>query len=127
MSHLAEVECEIRDMVAVKTACQRLGWELKENAGEFQAWYDRQKADHAIVIPGCRLEIGLVRQQNGSFKPVYDDMARAGNVYLNKENGLCGFLPEYEAEVGRSWFRRKGIRFTESREKDGRIVLRGAM
>lgn len=127
MSHLAEIECEIRDMQAVRAACAKLGWELKENVGEFQAWYDKQKADHAIVIPGTRLEIGLVKQANGSFRPVYDDMTHVNGTYIRKENGLCGFLPEYEAEVGKSWFRRKGIRFTESREKNGRIVLKGEM
>ena len=58
MSHVANVEVEINDLAALKTACTKLGIEFVEGQTTY-AWYDRYLADS---------DVGRQTVQDG-FKP----------------------------------------------------------
>jgi hypothetical protein len=86
MSHVAQIELEIRNLDALAAACQQLGLELVREQVSYR-WYGRSYGDyplpagftvedlgnceHAIRIPGepRAYEIGVVRRRDG--KPGY--------------------------------------------------------
>ena len=79
MSHVSKIEIEINDLSCLKQACQRLGFEFRENQRSYN-WYGRLvqpdkyplpegitqqdlgKCHHAIHIPNASYEIGIVQQ-----------------------------------------------------------------
>jgi len=79
MSHVTTIECEIKDLEALKAACEKAGLEFRENQKTYK-WYgthvgdyplpegftkeDLGKCDHAIGVPGKKgaYEIGVVKQ-----------------------------------------------------------------
>ncbi|WP_243367348.1 DUF1257 domain-containing protein [Fundidesulfovibrio soli] len=79
MSHVSKIEITINDIVCLKQACQRLGFEFRENQRSY-IWYGRLvspdryplpegitqqdlgKCHHAIHIPNASYEIGVVQQ-----------------------------------------------------------------
>ena len=77
MSHISKIELEIKDLESLKAACERLGFSFQENQKAYQ-WYGRWvgdtklpegileadlgKCDHAIKVPECSYEIGVVRK-----------------------------------------------------------------
>jgi hypothetical protein len=92
MSHVACVDIVIKDLEALKIACERLGWQLVKGAKTYE-WYGRWvndydkadaaykhgvktedygKCDHKIKIPGVKYEIGLMEQPDKSYKAIFD-------------------------------------------------------
>ena len=77
MSHVAKIELEIQSLEDLKLACRRLGFIFQENQQNYQ-WYGRSvgdyplpegitvdalgKCDHAIKVPECTYEIGVVKR-----------------------------------------------------------------
>jgi len=79
MSHVSKIEIEINDLSCLKQACQRLGFEFRENQRSY-VWYGRLVSPdktplpegitekdlgfchHAIHIPNAAYEIGIVQQ-----------------------------------------------------------------
>ncbi len=77
MSHISKIELEIQSLEDLKSACKRLGFTFIENQNTYQ-WYGRWvgdstlpeginiddlgKCDHAIKVPECAYEIGVVKR-----------------------------------------------------------------
>jgi hypothetical protein len=77
MSHISKIELEIQSLEDLKLACRRLGFTFVENQKTYK-WYGRWvgdsplpeginqdelgKCDHAISIPECSYEIGIVKR-----------------------------------------------------------------
>jgi len=79
VSHVSKIEITINDLSCLKQACQRLGFEFRENQRSYN-WYGRLvspdkyplpegltqqdlgKCHHAIHIPNASYEIGIVQQ-----------------------------------------------------------------
>ena len=88
MSHVTTIECEIKDLEALKAACKKAGLEFRENKKTYK-WYGRHvgdyplpegfkkqdlgKCDHAIGVPGNKnaYEIGVV-QQGDKYTMLWD-------------------------------------------------------
>jgi len=82
MSHVDNISTHGEEfgLVTLLALCNRKGWQFLEGQ-ETYAWWGRSegdypvpagftaddlgKCDHAIRIPGCRYEIGLVKRDNG--------------------------------------------------------------
>ena len=64
MSHIETVRVMIVDLKAFKAACERLGVEFRENQKRF-ASFNAGTCVHAIHVPGCDYEIGLVTDGKG--------------------------------------------------------------
>lgn len=123
MSHLAKIEIEIKDLSALKTAVQKLGYEFREDQQTY-AWYGRWvgdtplpdgvsqdelgKCSHAIRVPGCKYEIGVV--QKGAGYILLWDYWHAGG--LSQKN--VGLLKQaYSLERIRREARLKHYKFRE--------------
>jgi hypothetical protein len=146
VSHVADVDIQIRDLDACAIAAKALGGELVIGQkthrwfGQFMNdWSDEQaaanrrdpatfgKCDHAIVFPGIDYEIGLCREADGSFTPVYDSWG-SGQQIANRCGGLTlpKFKDEYAAAVSTRVLARKGFRVTRTTGSKGEIVLKAS-
>jgi hypothetical protein len=102
MSHVTEVKTVFNNLDVLAEACDRLGLELQRGKKRFAWWGTFQndssaygnmrpeqmgKCDHAIRVkgdtphdgPSGPWEVGLVQQEDGSFRPYYDTFGGAGN------------------------------------------------
>jgi len=83
---------------------------------------DLGKCDHAIIVPDCEYEIGVVRREN-SYILLWDSWYRGG---LKKKIGKnAGILKQaYSVERIRREARKKAYRVIEKRTDQGiRLVL----
>lgn len=75
MSHLTElgkVNLGMFDIEAIKDACQELHLTFRVG-GHIRYYYGQgQTADYVISIEGCPYDVGLVKDEQGNFKLVYD-------------------------------------------------------
>ena len=114
MSHIVQIQTEVRDPVAIRAACGRLS--LAEPVlGEAQL-FSRSVTGWAVRLPGWRY-------------PVVCDVASAKIAYDNFEGRwgdpleLGRFLQGYAVEKARIEARLKGHTVTEQSLADGSIKL----
>lgn len=92
MSHIAEIEVEIRDLAAVKALCKERGWQFMEGQKTCRFWEGAtHPCDHAIKIPGANYdaEVGLVYRPAGVYeKGPAKGKSRAASYSLAYD-GLC--------------------------------------
>ena len=126
MSHMAKIELEIKDLAALKAAVNNLGYEFMENQ-ETYAWYGRfvgdaplpdgisidelGKCSHAIKVPDCSYEIGVVRKGAG-YILLWDYWSAGGLSKVIGNNG--GILKQaYAVERIRREARLKNYSYRE--------------
>ena len=103
MSHVSKIEMEIQSLHDLKLACKDMGLTFVKNQKTY-AWYGRWvgdyplpegktvedlgKCDHAIQVPGCEYEIGVIKKPEGGYELVWDFWRSGGleNV-LGKDAG----------------------------------------
>ena len=146
MSHVETVAVTFTDLVAFEAACKRLGAEFRKNQTMFEA-YNRSKCVHAVHVPGCNYELGLVQNADKkSYSPqldYYSDGIKlqhmfckrmpAGQVadwYKNYDHGdpnyTKGFeklTDAYSVEVVKRKAYAKGMQVFESVMPDGGIKI----
>jgi hypothetical protein len=87
MSHIAQAEIVIDDLRALVRACQRLGWEWREDQTTYK-WFghwvgasplpegmtldDAGHCEHAIHIPSATYEVGVVSAEDGTYRLRFD-------------------------------------------------------
>ncbi len=142
MSHVAQMEIDILDLDALATAAKRLGMELVKNQVKYK-WYGHHVGDypvpegftpqdlgmclHAIRIPGDdkAYEIGVVKRRDG--KPGYQlmwDFWKGGFGLMDKIGETGGLLKQaYGVQVAKKQMLRDGYRVTETKDKQGNILL----
>ncbi len=92
MSHISKIEMIINSLQDLRQACKQLGFEFVSDQKTYQ-WYGRWvgdaplpsgihkedlgKCDHAIKVPDCKYEIGVVRQ-DGHFILLWDSWHSGG-------------------------------------------------
>lgn len=105
MSHISLVsDFEIGNLDCLKQACKVLGFTFIENQKHY-AWYghwvgdyplpkevkveDLGKCDHAIKVPGCRYEIGVIKikEKPGKYRMYYDFYGTGGLDKIIGQNG----------------------------------------
>lgn len=88
MSHTTTIRSvAIRDTNAIRQAVERLqskgvNINLLENTKP-RMYYEHQgeKCEYVLHMPGCRFDVGLKLQKDGTYAPMYDEHARhVGNV-----------------------------------------------
>ena len=150
MSHVADVDCKIRDLAAFKAAVEALGGEYLPNETKIR-WYGKFLNDwteeqgsatgRAAVnrisakrfgttdagvarFPGTSYDLGLLKNDDGSYTPYFDSYG-TGMELAKKLGGMdCTKLKnEYAAAVAIRTMARKGFRVTRSVNKAGAIVL----
>jgi hypothetical protein len=140
--HVVTLEVRLTDLEALRRACARLGWALKQGQNTYR-WYGRWmedydgqdaafrhgvrpedygKCDHAIVVPGCAYEIGLIARGDG-LQPIFDawsaDLLRACDGPTAPK-----LVQAYAVEKARLEARRQGRPCREIALEDGSIQLR---
>lgn len=142
MSHVCEMELEIRDLESLEKACSRLGLELVKDQKEYK-WYgthvgdypvpkgftkeDLGKCDHAIRVKNNSkaYEVGVVKRKDGGpgYQLIWDFWA--GGLGLQEKVGQDGGLlkQNYAAQVAKKQMLREGYRVTEKTDTSGRMLL----
>ena len=137
MSHVSKIELEVKSLEVLKKACQQMGFQFMTNQKTYQ-WFGRWmndtplpegvkvedigKCDHAIKVPGCHYEIGVVRLKDG-YTLLWDYWHSGG---LEQHIGpKAGKLKQaYATERIRQEAKLKGYRVSEKKMRKGvRLVL----
>jgi hypothetical protein len=151
MSHVAQIELEIKDLDALETVCTELGLELVRDQRTYN-WYGRSVGDsalpvgfakeelgtceHAIRIKGSKhvgaansrmpYEIGLARCRDGrnGYVMLWDTWM-GGNGLVEKVGGekATKLRQGYGVEVAVRQMKRDGHRFVKKEMKDGKATL----
>jgi hypothetical protein len=114
MSHIVQIQTELRDPVAIRSACDRLKLP-RSTQGTFKM-FSREAAGIGVELPGWRY-------------PVVCDTA-SGQVRYDNYNGRWGeqaqldrFLQAYAVEKAKIEARKRGHTVTEQSLTDGSIKL----
>ena len=103
MSHVSKIELEIQSLEDLKLACKRLSFTFMENQNTYQ-WYGRSvgdnplperfsvddlgKCDHAIKVPECLYEIGVVKRKS-KYILLWDSWHKGGlEQKIGKDAGI---------------------------------------
>ena len=134
--HVASIKLEVKNLDALKAACQRLGLEFREGQTTY-AWFgyfagdaplpegftaqDLGKCTHAIQVPGASYEIG-VAFKNGVWRLLWDSWRSGG---LEQALGPdCNKLRQaYGVEAAKLEAQRQGYSVWETQEEDGAVKL----
>ena len=148
MSHVANVEVEINDISALRSACEKLGLQFKEGQrhhrwyGKFvNAWHTPDAAvengydpetfgscAHAIEVPGSEYDIGVVENPHGTgYRLLFDAFGREGRAIPKRlgGTGLTRLRTEYGATRATRHLQRKGYRAVRRVMTDGTVKLTG--
>jgi hypothetical protein len=135
LSHISKIELEIKDLEALKNACNTLGFQFMENQKEY-IWYgkwignqplppgitedDIGKCDHAIRVPTAQFEVGVVRKGN-SWILLWDNWIAGGlQKVIGKDAGIL--KQAYSVEAVKKISRVKGYRIVQKKLR-GKIRL----
>lgn len=113
MSHIASVNCIIKDLDALETAAEKFGATLVRGKNRFKAYYgDTQtKCEHVIEVNNNRsgYSIGVRKEANANeeFGLACDFFDHSLENTFGKD--LVGLKNEYSAVVAEKALRRKGF------------------
>lgn len=114
MSHLVEIQTEVRDSAAVRAACERLKLPPPKD-GTFEL-YSASATGLAVELPGWSYPM-VCDTANGQFR--YDNY---GGLWGEMKE-LDRFLQAYAVEKAKIEARKKGHSVTEQTLQDGSIKL----
>lgn len=119
MSHFTTIQTQVKEIEALKLACEELGFSLLKNAearGDFQT----AKGDYVIKLKGgC--DIALIRQTNGTFNLSAD--LWDGSVEAATGKGYGKLLQLYAVHKATREARKKGHLVKRSQQSNGTIKL----
>ena len=145
MSHVVSIATELRDLEAVKAACKDLGLVFKENQKTIR-WYgqwvndydaedaayklgikteDYGKCDHAIEVPGCDYDVGLLRNPATGGYRLYFDFWGGNGQKIQQAIGPNGgkLVQGYAAHKATAAARAKGYMVQPQAGANGHIKL----
>ena len=131
MSHVVAIELQVKDLMALREACEAMGAELVLGQTTYK-WYGRWMndfsgenaayrkidpkkygtCDHAIKHPKCGYEIGLMKQDDGSFMVVADEWGQGG-LPVVFGHGMSKLKQRYSTAVAAKSMRRQGFQVKE--------------
>jgi hypothetical protein len=114
MSHIAEIKTEVRDVLAVRAACRRLG--LAEPVQGTAKLFSGEASGLLVKLPAWQYPV-VIDTASGEIR--YDNFeGRWG-----EQNRLDALLQMYAVEKAKIEARRKGHVCTEQQLADGSIKL----
>ena len=88
MSHISKIELVIDSIIELKEACKRLGLEFAENQKSYKWYQQTSPCDHAIKVPDCSYEIGVIKKDK-SYTLHWDSYYKGGlEKKIGKDTGL---------------------------------------
>lgn len=120
MSHFTTIETQVRDIAALRDACQELGLQVVENADARGYAGNKLPGDYVVRLKGP-YDIALNRQPDGTFGLTTDWWAG----YVAKEVGpnYGKLLQFYGVHKAMREARKKGLTTRRQALSDGRIKL----
>lgn len=148
MSHVTSIDINITDLTALRATFEELGGQWREGQPTYK-WYgsvmgdyplppgftaaDLGKCEHAIHLPGCEYEIGVVRKKDGDGYTLLFDFwgyTRAGGHRVGGEmlqeqfgKGLCKVKQFYGVNKATMIARAKGYSVQRKKQPSGAIKL----
>lgn len=130
MSHITEIEVEIKDLNALKAACERLGFTFMEGQTTY-AWYGSDeggprpelgRCEHAIVVPDAAYEVGVKANGRAGYQLLWDPYWKGGlEERLGKGAGLL--KQAYSLEAAKEAAISQGYSVCEIPQQNGVITL----
>ncbi|HEX3654526.1 MAG TPA: hypothetical protein VHV55_01900 [Pirellulales bacterium] len=114
MSHIVQIQTEVRDAAAVRAACQRLG--LSQPTNRQVRLFSAEVTGLAVELPSWRYPV-VCDLASGQLK--YDNF---GGHWGNQQQ-LDQFLQAYAVERAKIEARKRGHSVTEQSLADGSIKL----
>ena len=125
MSHFTEIETQIKDIEALRSACQELGLSLLQNA-EARGYYENKtKGDFVIKLNGP-YDIAINKQADGTYGLTAD--LWNGHVENEVGQGYGKLLQLYGVHKTTLEARKKGLSVLRRQKQDGsiKLILMGA-
>ena len=120
MSHFTTIKTQIKDIEALRSACQEMGLSLMQHA-EARGYYENKtKGDYVIRLKGP-YDIALNKQPDGSFGFTAD--LWAGHIESEVGQGYGKLLQLYGVQKATLEARKKGHLVRRSQQQNGSIKL----
>ena len=116
MSHFTEIKTQIKDIEALRSACQEMGLTLLQNAEARGYYQNTTKGDFVIQLKGP-YDLALNKQPDGSFGITAD--LWAGHVEKEVGQGYGKLLQLYGVHKTMREARKKGHWVRRSQQQDG--------
>ena len=120
MSHFTTIQTQIRDIAALRGACEELGVELIENAVARGYGSNKHKGDYVVKLEGP-YDIAVAKQADKTFGFTCDWWG--GHVEKEVGTGYGKLLQLYGVYKAQAEARRKGYTTRRQALKDGSIKL----
>ena len=120
MSHFTEIKTQIKDIEALRSACQELGLNLVPNA-EARGYYENKtKGEYVIRLKGP-YDVALNKQPDGTYGLTAD----LWNGHVEKEagQGYGKLLQLYGVHKATMEAREKGLSVLRKQQQNGSIKL----
>ena len=120
MSHFTEIKTQIKDIEALRSACQELGLTLLQNADARGYYENKTKGDYVVQLKGP-YDIALNKQQDGTFGLTAD--LWQGHVEKEVGPGYGKLLQLYGVHKATIEARKKGLSVLRRPQQNGSIKL----
>src|SRR3954470_22446866 len=120
MSHFTTIKTQIKDIEALRSACNEMGLSLLENV-EARGYYQNKIKGAFVVQLKGPYDIALNKQPDGSFGLTAD--LWQGHVEQEVGHGYGRLLQLYGVHKAMREARRKGLLVKRSQQNDGGIKL----
>ena len=120
MSHFTEIKTQIKDMEALRLACQEMGLTFLQNT-EARGYYENKtKGDYVVQLKGP-YDIALNKQPDGTFGLIAD----LWNGHVEKEvgKGYGKLLQLHGVHKATIEARKKGLSALRRQQQNGSIKL----
>src|ERR1035441_5550615 len=120
MSHFTEIKTQIKDIVALRLACQEMGLTLLQNT-EARGYYENKiRGDYVVQLKGP-YDIALNKQPDGTFGLTAD----IWNGHVEKEvgQGYGKLLKLYGVHKATIEARKRGLSVLRRQQQNGSIKL----
>ena len=122
MSHFTEIKTQIKDIEALRSACQELGLTLLQNADARGYYENKTKGDYVVQLKGpYDIAVEPSAEKDGSFGLTTDWWD--GHVAKEVGAGFGRLLQFYGVHKTLREAHARGLRATRRTEADGSILL----
>lgn len=138
MSHVTKIAVSINDLESLKQAAHEMGGLFIEGKTTY-GWFGRHvgdyplpegitkeqlgKCSHAIMLPGCQYEIGVVQMPDGNYTLLYDFWGPGQQLKKQFGDNLKGLVQMYSVYRATNVALKKGYKVKRSVSDNGSIKL----
>ncbi len=115
MSHKVRTKFKVTDINTARRACESLGYQM-DQSGSFVLWGSRRETcDYTIRVPGQRFEIGMTKEEDGTYRLEYDHFLQG--------HGIEDFCVAYSLQAIKDEQMAAGFDIISDEETEDEIIL----